>query len=680
MAKSSKMPGELPNVPALVYHGSTRLMTSSLLHPKYRPDIDGLRAVAVLSVVLFHAFPTLIRGGFIGVDIFFVISGFLISTIIFKSLDAGTFSFGEFYARRIKRIFPALLVVLVFCYVFGWYSLLADEYAQLGKHIVSGAGFVSNLTLLREAGYFDSSADTKPLLHLWSLGIEEQFYLFWPVAVFIAWRLRSSLWMLTAALSVVFFLLNLSMVGTNPTATFYSPHTRFWELLLGSLLAWCTIYLPGRATLTGATSSNVQSLLGVGLLAAGFLFITKDIGFPGKWALVPVIGAALIIAAGPSAFINRYVLSHKVMVWFGLISFPLYLWHWPILTFARIIEGGTPSSALRAAAVVASILLAWVTYKLIEQPLRKSQGQYKAVGLVGLMFAVGLVGFVTYRNDGLAGREFPSEVAAHLGSVADYKTTMKIYGLGECFIDYEQTVDVLVANKCGQPSGTGRRLIVFGDSEAAHLMGGVRKVYAGAGFDIEQWTGTSCRPFDSFMPNPVGRCADVSRRFVTSVLPTLKAGDVLIVGSSWISSFNAQTGDVLMKSLDGLFDALSKTPATVIVFGNTPHFYEHPVSSIARKISISRDMRYLKAVDYQPSNKIIEDLASKRGVLYFNPSSGLCKPENPLECIAYDGKSLTFFDRGHMSEAGSERVLQKFSKDVDITNPLIGAPAISTVD
>ncbi len=173
-----------------------------LSHPKYRPDIDGLRAIAVLSVVIFHAFPHWIKGGFIGVDVFFVISGYLISTIIFENLEKGTFSFSEFYIRRIKRIFPALLIVLAACMFFGWFVLLADEYTQIGKHVLSGTGFVSNLVLWSEAGYFDNSAATKPLLHLWSLGIEEQFYFIWPLFVWLLWKRKSSIFFITVLVAV----------------------------------------------------------------------------------------------------------------------------------------------------------------------------------------------------------------------------------------------------------------------------------------------------------------------------------------------------------------------------------------------------------------------------------------------------------------------------------------------
>jgi peptidoglycan/LPS O-acetylase OafA/YrhL len=162
--------------------------SSPLTHPKYRSDIDGLRAVAVLSVVVFHAFPDWLQGGFIGVDIFFVISGYLISTILFENLERGTFSFQEFYVRRIKRIFPALLLVLVACLVFGWFALYPDEYQQLGTHLAAGAGFLANFIFWGESGYFDNAADTKPLLHLWSLGIEEQFYIVWPLLLWLAWK------------------------------------------------------------------------------------------------------------------------------------------------------------------------------------------------------------------------------------------------------------------------------------------------------------------------------------------------------------------------------------------------------------------------------------------------------------------------------------------------------------
>src|SRR4029078_10282619 len=204
-------------------------------------DIDGLRAIAVLSVVLFHAFPSLCPGGFVGVDIFFVISGFLISTIIFANLERDTFSFFEFYSRRIRRIFPALVLMLAASYAFGWFALYADEYRQLGKHVAGGAGFVSNFVLGSEKGYFDNAAETKPLLHLWSLGVEEQFYIIWPLLLWISWRCRLNLLTITCAVAAVSFYLNVREVHTDPAAAFYLPQMRFWELMAGAALAYLNL-------------------------------------------------------------------------------------------------------------------------------------------------------------------------------------------------------------------------------------------------------------------------------------------------------------------------------------------------------------------------------------------------------------------------------------------------------
>ena len=207
-------------------------------HLTYRADIDGLRAVAVLSVVVFHAFPSLFPGGFIGVDIFFVISGYLITSILSASFQNGSFSFFEFYVRRINRIFPALLLVMAACYLFGWKSLFASEFSQLGKDIAGGASFISNLVLLRESGYFDSAALTKPLLHLWSLGIEEQFYIAWPLLLWLIWKIRANVVLAALLLASISFALNIYGVGEAQSTTFYSPITRFWELLVGAILAW----------------------------------------------------------------------------------------------------------------------------------------------------------------------------------------------------------------------------------------------------------------------------------------------------------------------------------------------------------------------------------------------------------------------------------------------------------
>jgi peptidoglycan/LPS O-acetylase OafA/YrhL len=370
-----------------------------LSHPKYRPDIDGLRAVAVLAVVLFHAFPDFLKGGFIGVDVFFVISGYLISTIIFENLDRGSFSFSEFYARRVKRIFPALILVLIACFIFGWFVLLDDELKQLGRHIAAGSSFVSNFVLWYEAGYFDKSVETKPLLHLWSLGIEEQFYIVWPLLLYFSWKRKFNFLTIIILVAGVSFFLNINGVKEDPVATFYSPQTRFWELLCGSLLAWFTLYK--KSAIIDKTIANFTSLIGAMLLVCGFLLINKELNFPGMLALIPVLGAVLIIFSGPKSWINHKILSNKIAVWFGLISFPIYLWHWPLLSFATISNGKTPDDKIRIAAVFLSIVLAWLTVKFIEKPFRYGNRKHllKIAVLCGLIFVIGVSGLVINKVD-----------------------------------------------------------------------------------------------------------------------------------------------------------------------------------------------------------------------------------------------------------------------------------------
>ena len=373
----------------------------------YRPDIDGLRAIAVLAVVLFHAFPSRMPGGFIGVDIFFVISGYLISNIIFTELANDNFNFFQFYARRICRIFPALLLVLIVCCAAGWLVLLTGEYAQVGKHVAAGAGFIQNFVLWAESGYFDQTAELKPLLHLWSLGIEEQFYIFWP---FILWALAGSQrnrFIVPVLLALGSFLFCLVSTRSSPIAAFYSPFSRLWELVLGALLAWHATRTPYSAPLEfWRFTKNGLSIIGLMLIMLGLMLLNKTRDFPGFWALLPTVGASLLIVAGPHAIVNRTLLANRVMTFIGLISYPLYLWHWPILSFSRILENQTLGAWWRVSLVALSIILAWSTYALIERPIKARfyQSSTFVWTLILLMFGVGCFGYWTYQQGGIVTR------------------------------------------------------------------------------------------------------------------------------------------------------------------------------------------------------------------------------------------------------------------------------------
>lgn len=373
-------------------------------HPtlNHRGDIDGLRAIAVLSVVVFHAFPSVLRGGFIGVDVFFVISGFLISSLLMRSMQTRSFSLAEFYRRRIQRIFPALLAVLVCVYAFGWYVGLQNEFSQLGKHIVGGASFSSNIVLWKEAGYFDTASELKPLLHLWSLGVEEQFYILWPLFIFALWRYEKlKLPGLIAALAIS-FLINIKFIHSHPAATFYLPVSRFWELIAGAIAGYSVLAhkpVPGHGLRARRVVSGI-SVAGIALVGIGLMLTSNKSSFPGYWAALPVVGASCLLWAGPAAYVNRMVLSAPWLRGVGLISYPLYLWHWPILAFGAILNGGTaPSPWFRAAAIFASLGLAWATYRFIETPVRKSPASVSKVSMLACtMGIVGVLGYLAWKE------------------------------------------------------------------------------------------------------------------------------------------------------------------------------------------------------------------------------------------------------------------------------------------
>lgn len=458
--------------------------------PKYRPDIDGLRAIAVLAVLAFHAFPSQLRGGFVGVDLFFVISGFLISTIIFECVEDNSFSYVDFYMRRIRRIFPALLVVLATCLAAGWFLLMPEEYQQLGKHVAAGAAFLSNIALWREAGYFDDTTPTKPLLHLWSLGVEEQFYIFWPLLVRFAYRRRLGFPLLLGAIAAASFAVSFVMSTSNPTAAFYSPLSRFWELMIGGTLAWLLLHRP-KFVQRGPRTSNAQSAAGLLLIGAAILLINENNVFPGWRALLPTAGAFLVISAGPGAWLNRTVLGNRVAVAIGLISYPLYLWHWPLFSFANILYGGLFVPVwMRDALALASIALAALTYRFIELPIRTKKANVRQIGaLCALLAMFGAAGVFLFMRAGL-----PSRAVADDPGFALYiqNEQMRLALAPEpCHL-----ADPKAENFCTayNTAATGKLMVVWGDSHGGAWLPVLRSIAVERNMSLMAFVHVGCPP------------------------------------------------------------------------------------------------------------------------------------------------------------------------------------------
>jgi peptidoglycan/LPS O-acetylase OafA/YrhL len=652
-------------------------------HPEYRPDIDGLRAIAVLAVVFFHAFPSQLRGGFIGVDVFFVISGYLISTIIFKNLNDGTFSFSEFYSRRIRRIFPSLLLVLISSYTFGWFALLADEYKQLGKHILASAAFVSNIVLWQEAGYFDSSTETKPLMHLWSLAIEEQFYVAWPILIWFAWKCKFNILIVILFFTTASFYLNIKGIEKNAVAIFYSPQTRFWELLSGSLLAWLTLYNKSFFTILNSKPysrfafilyfqkkinkkilTNAISFFGLFLLVYGFWRINKEFDFPGIWAVVPVLATMLIIFAGPIAWINRTVLSNQIVVWFGLISYPLYLWHWPLLSFARIIESETPSIFIRIVAITLSVVLAWLTYMLIERPLRfRAKSNNIIISIIALM---GIVGYTGYKTDTENGYHFRDSVKNYKNNTNELVRTpatddmcLNYIGIKTPLFPYCRFTNV----------ESDETVAVIGDSHAHVAYPGIASFLKERGKNTVLLANSGCPPFlgSPFGKNEIEKNAcnrrieqllnvvlshkDIKKIFIFT------RGSVYVTGTAPITgSADLYNGGIISLTDFGIgiqktIQTLVKNQKTVFYITENPELSYSAASCIVRPFRLkSRDCRSEKSNVLRRQSEYLMVVNRLDNVIIVDSLKAFCPDD---KCLVFENDELLYADSDHLSVAGS---------------------------
>lgn len=669
-------------------------MPPSLSHPKYRPDIDGLRAIAVSSVVIYHAFPNLLKGGFIGVDIFFVISGFLISTIIFGNLNSNSFSFKSFYLRRINRIYPALIIVLVSCYIAGWYALLPNEFEQLGKHISGGAGFVSNIVLWSESGYFDNAAELKPLLHLWSLGVEEQFYIVWPLLLWILWRFKANLIVITLIITISSFLLNIYSTHYDQTSAFYSPLARFWELLLGGILAWISSHKSDYKNFRESNAiglipdnikpiyrsyiSNISSVFGLLLLISGLITIDQSDKFPGYFALIPSLGAVMIIAAGSNAFVNKCILSNRFLVFIGLISYPLYLWHWPLLSFARILEDGLPSSEIRASAVLIAIILAWSTYKFVEIPLRNFKSINRGIFLFLSMLILGCVGFYTFYKDGLPKRDSlrSIRVTAELFSTPLHKVDSQLCNV--IYKDFSKN-DADLRQRCSISKPVAPTVAIIGDSHTEHYRSVLFQRLSNQ--SVLAIFKPACLPFaGKDMFNDV---CESKYQQVYTMLKDDRSIKTVILSGYW--AYLMSGGFAKEDKADNWRQPKPVTKVNSDVFAaNAEKMLDMLVSS-GRKVIFMKDIPSLdfnirKCFDYRPlrltENKVIQncsvneneyltsvkqydaviDKILKRypSITVFDPKKILCKEGR---CQGSDGSVPYYFNGDHLNDYGAGLII-----------------------
>jgi peptidoglycan/LPS O-acetylase OafA/YrhL len=638
-------------VPALNPEGS--------LKQGYRADVDGLRAVAVILVVLYHLRTAKCTGGFIGVDTFFVISGYLISSIIIADINAGRFSLTEFYERRIRRIFPALIVLLFVVAILGCATLLPTELKRCAESLLAAVFSVSNFYFWRHTGYFDATNGISPLLHTWSLAVEEQFYLLLPLVLRSLRRLPRP--MLVFAVSVIALVsLVLSAIGAakNDSATFYLLHTRAWELLLGTLLALC----PVRFQLPAALR-NLAALLGLILIIwPGFVY-SDSTPFPGLAALPPCLGTALVIlaGAGPShreTLVAR-LLSFEPLRLIGLISYSLYLWHWPIITFARTnAELGTIPPRLHKLILLAlSLGIAYLSWRFVELPFRygrfrPSRPQLFRVASVGAallaMFALAMVEF-----NGFPARWSPD--AVRIADYLDYKPEDQ-FREGSCFVDGDLgqkfNARICLEEKPGQ-----RNYLLVGDSHAAALWYGLSKTFAD--LNMMQATATGCKPLleDRAIPSGFHRvsdrlaaCQSLMSFVYRDYLPSHRS-NTLLISARWTP-----------EDLAGLRRTVqwaTRLGVKVALFGPMVEYD----TALPRLLAISIQRKDPSIPDHHllianwPLDLQMARFAKENGLKYISLIAPLCEQHT---CASFASKGVPLeFDSNHFTSQGSLVIAQR---------------------
>jgi peptidoglycan/LPS O-acetylase OafA/YrhL len=599
----------------------------------YRPDIDGLRAIAVALVVIFHAFPAALPSGFIGVDIFFVISGFLITGIITRELEQGRFSLANFYVRRARRIFPALALVLVAVLVLGWLWMLPGAYAQLSADVVASAAFLSNFALLWQAGYFDVESARKPLLHLWSLGIEEQFYLLWPLVLLLAARLRLSFLPVAAALGVASFALNVALIGSNPIATFYLPLTRAWELLTGAMLAcsWMRISQDRAA-------SNWRAVVGLTLIVSAIGILDTTRAFPGWWAILPVVGAVLMLSA-PESWIMRRCLVSRPLVWVGLISYPLYLWHWPLLVFFTLIKFA-PLTLLESGLMVGlSVALAWATYRFVELPIRLGrQSTFRIAGLCAALASVALFAAIIVK-----GRGFDSRLPPEIRAMANVPTQSAQWRVHECLLDLSQ--ETVFSDNCTDMPARRPLVFVWGDSTAGALMPGLRNAQQAWDFGIAQYTSSSCIPAISVDVPGNPNCRAINNK-ILSIVYAIKP-DVILLHSTWD------------RYMDGVVQTVAElkrtTGARVVVLGSVPWWKRGLPNEVLRHYMLHQQLIPERSSRAEPdgSGAQLRIRLMPLGAEFISAWNVMCNAEGCLTRIGSAAKDIAASDQVHLTEAAS---------------------------
>ncbi|QDL54295.1 acyltransferase family protein [Rhodoferax aquaticus] len=605
----------------------------------YRADVDGLRAIAILFVVLYHGYPSEFNGGQIGVDVFFVISGYLITGLIIDDVSKNRFHLTTFYARRIRRIFPALITVLFSCMALGWFTLLSVDFEQLGRQVIAGALFSANFLFWNDVGYFDIAAEKKPLLHLWSLGVEEQFYIAFPI-IFVYIRKNFKI-IFFAVLLLTSLALYMWIGSVNPSSAFYLPHTRFWQILSGSVLILMQreYYKPSKRL------ENAASFFGVVVLILSLYTMRGPVEFASYRSIFPVI-AAMLFLYGQSSWINGTILSCRPMVLVGKISFPLYLWHWVLLSFCHIFEDSKPFIEVRNPALILSFLLAFATYWFIEQPVRFGRWSHYPTSILSLpLFFVLIIGGWVYFDNGVPQRAAAQVSQLNSGDIGQ-----------QGFLTYLRTTahpcaergwvaavnEKGVSSRCAQnhSSSESPAYVLLGDSHAEHLFPGLAEQFPKTAL---AYTTREGLPLTS---NP-------GFREIFSAIAADHSVKGVLLSAHWASKLQDADHIRFHADLRATLDYLTGQGKAVYLLDDVPIFpFNAERCAYADRFFVSNMCTASKgSVTHTPLN--LADNISNPLVLYLNLEKYIC---NEHECHMAREARLLYRDRNHLNLNGSRYV------------------------
>jgi len=624
---------------------------------EYRREIDGLRAVAVLPVILFHAGFQVVGGGFVGVDIFFVISGYLITTILIHELEAGQFSILNFYERRARRILPALFLLLLVCLPFAWFWLVPDDLKGFSQSLVAVTAFASNVLFWQQSDYFDSSAEFKPLLHTWSLAVEEQFYLLFPLFLMLFWR-RDQRMLLLVLVGTALASLGAAQWGVarDPTATFFLLPTRGWELAIGAL---CAYYLsrPG----AGRHSQRVRelaSLAGMGLIGISIFAFSKYTPFPSVYALLPTVGAAMIILfAAPSTTVGA-ILGSRALVGVGLVSYSAYLWHQPILAFARHRSVDGPGPALMAGLVVLTMVLAYLSWQFVEKPFRNrskfGRPQVFAFAIAGSLLFLG-IGVVGHKTDGMRSVKTTPQQREVLRTVA---ASPKRAGCHTKGLDYRKPQDACAFN------GPDGEWAVFGDSHAIELAHALAVELSASRQGVRQFSFSGCTPsYQRTDTNP--GCSEWTREAVDFIAADPHIKEVVVSYRIHSALFGDHEGiyprlpdefgdarrSAIWASYKTILNRFISAGKHVTVVLQAPEL-PRQVDKLIRQADDPRNVDGVSTDWWHRRSAYVERRLGElpSGVRIVRPESLFC---DAVRCYAVKDARALYFDDDHMSNYGA---------------------------